>query len=126
MPSVSEIDDQPEAHPHQQSDPRVGGEERHHAEADEHSHDGHERHQRRAEGTRNVRTRPAQDDDAALKARFAPLARALADNEAKIVAELNAAQGQPVDIGGYYRPDAARMAAAMRPSPTFNAALGAL
>ena len=68
----------------------------------------------------------AQDDDAELKARFAPLARALADNEAKIVAELNAAQGQPVDIGGYYRPDAARMAAAMRPSPTFNAALGAL
>jgi isocitrate dehydrogenase len=68
----------------------------------------------------------AQDDDAGLKARFAPLARVLADNEAKIVAELNAAQGQPVDIGGYYRPDAARMAAAMRPSPTFNAALGAL
>jgi len=67
-----------------------------------------------------------QDSDAALKARFAPLAKALADNEAKIVAELNGVQGKPVDIGGYYRPDAERMARAMRPSATFNAALGAL
>jgi len=68
----------------------------------------------------------AQDEDAALKARFAPLARALAENEAKIVAELNGAQGKPVDIGGYYRPDPAKVREAMRPSPTFNAALAAL
>ena len=50
----------------------------------------------------------AQDDDAALKARFAPLAKALAANEAKIVAELDAVQGKPVDIGGYYHPDLAQ------------------
>ena len=68
----------------------------------------------------------AQDADAELKARFAPLAKALTDNEAKIVAELVAVQGKPVDIGGYYRPDEAKMAAAMRPSATFNAALAAL
>jgi isocitrate dehydrogenase len=68
----------------------------------------------------------AQDADAALQARFAPLAHALAENEAKIVAELAAVQGKPVDIGGYYRPDAAKMARAMRPSATFNAALAAL
>ncbi|MDG6347268.1 NADP-dependent isocitrate dehydrogenase [Luteimonas sp. 8-5] len=68
----------------------------------------------------------AQDEDAALKARFAPLAETLAANEEKIVAELVAVQGKPVDIGGYYRPDEAKMAAAMRPSATFNAALAAL
>ena len=68
----------------------------------------------------------AQDEDAALKARFAPLAQALADNEAKIVAELAAVQGAPVDIGGYYRPDMAKTTAAMRPSATFNAALESL
>ncbi|KFN46705.1 isocitrate dehydrogenase [Arenimonas malthae CC-JY-1] len=68
----------------------------------------------------------AQDEDAALKAKFAPLAKALADNEQKIVAELLAVQGQPVDIGGYYRPDPAKVSAAMRPSPTFNAALASL
>jgi isocitrate dehydrogenase len=65
----------------------------------------------------------AQDDDAALKARFAPLAKALADNEAKIVEELVAVQGKAVDIGGYYRPDLAKVAAAMRPSATLNTAL---
>jgi len=65
----------------------------------------------------------AQDDDAALKARFAPLARALADNEQKIVEELIAVQGKAVDIGAYYRPDLAKVAAAMRPSTTFNTAL---
>jgi len=65
----------------------------------------------------------AQDDDAGLKARFEPLARALADNEQKIVEELVAVQGKPVDIGAYYRPDLAKVAAAMRPSTTFNAAL---
>ena len=68
----------------------------------------------------------AQDTDAGLKARFAPLAKALADREAAIIAELNGVQGQPVDIGGYYRPDPEKMARAMRPSATFNAALGAL
>ena len=66
-----------------------------------------------------------QDADAALKARFAPLAKALADNEAKIVAELLAVQGHAVDIGGYYRPDPEKMAAALRPSATLNAALAA-
>src|SRR5690606_27772699 len=68
----------------------------------------------------------AQDEDPALQAKFAPLAKALAENEAKIVAELNGAQGKPVDIGGYYHPDLARTSAAMRPSPTFNASLAAL
>ncbi len=68
----------------------------------------------------------AQDDDAALKARFAPLANALAGNEQKIVEELAAVQGKAVDIGGYYRPDVAKAAAAMRPSATFNDALAAL
>jgi isocitrate dehydrogenase len=66
----------------------------------------------------------ASDRD--LAARFAPLAERLAADEATIVAELNAVQGQPVDIGGYYVPDPARAAAAMRPSPTFNAALASL
>ena len=68
----------------------------------------------------------AQDQDAGLKARFAPLAAALAQDEAKIVAELNGAQGKPVDIGGYYHPDLAKTGTAMRPSATFNAALAAL
>ncbi len=68
----------------------------------------------------------AQDDDAALKARFAPLAKALADSEQAIVGELIAAQGKPVDIGGYYRPDVAKASKAMRPSSTFNTALAAL
>jgi isocitrate dehydrogenase len=68
----------------------------------------------------------AQDADAALKARFAPLAQALAQDEAKIVAELNGVQGRGVDIGGYYRPDMVKVTAAMRPSSTFNAALDAL
>ena len=68
----------------------------------------------------------AQDDDAALKARFAPLAKALSDNEQTIVDELIAVQGKPVDIGGYYRPDVAKASQAMRPSNTLNAALAAL
>ena len=50
----------------------------------------------------------------------------MTENEAKIVAELNGAQGKPVDIGGYYRPNLAKLAAAMRPSATFNEALKAL
>ncbi|BBD78801.1 NADP-dependent isocitrate dehydrogenase [Aerosticca soli] len=68
----------------------------------------------------------AQDEDAALKARFAPLAKALAEHEATIVAELNGVQGHPVDIGGYYHPDLAKVRQAMRPSATFNADLAAL
>ena len=65
----------------------------------------------------------AQTEDTVLQAHFAPLAKALSDNEAKILGELVAAQGKPVDMGGYYHPDAAKTAAAMRPSSTFNAAL---
>jgi isocitrate dehydrogenase len=68
----------------------------------------------------------AQTADPALAARFAPLAERLAADEATIVEELNAVQGRPVDLGGYYAPDPARASAAMRPSPTFNAALTAL
>ncbi|MGN6282833.1 NADP-dependent isocitrate dehydrogenase [Frateuria sp.] len=68
----------------------------------------------------------AQDEDAGLKATFAPLANALADNESTIVAELNGVQGKRVDIGGYYHPDLARTRAAMRPSKTFNDALATL
>ncbi|MDO9218857.1 MAG: NADP-dependent isocitrate dehydrogenase, partial [Lacisediminimonas sp.] len=65
----------------------------------------------------------AQTEDTALQGKFAKLAKALAENEAKIVAELLAVQGKPVDIGGYYLPDPKKMAAVMRPSPTFNAIL---
>ena len=67
-----------------------------------------------------------QNDDAALKAKFAPLAKALTENEVKIVGELNGAQGKPVDIHGYYHPDIKLVSAAMRPSKTFNDALAAL
>ncbi|XYJ91512.1 NADP-dependent isocitrate dehydrogenase [Cupriavidus necator] len=65
----------------------------------------------------------AQSEDAELAAKFAPLARTLTDNEQKIVGELGAVQGQPVDIGGYYMPEADKLSAAMRPSQTLNAAL---
>ncbi len=68
----------------------------------------------------------AQTKDAALQARFKPLAETLAKNEAKINAELIGAQGKPVDTGGYYLPDSAKASAAMRPSATLNAALAAL
>ncbi|MUL76988.1 NADP-dependent isocitrate dehydrogenase [Mycolicibacterium sp. CBMA 226] len=64
-----------------------------------------------------------QTEDAELAAKFAPLAKTLAENEEKIVAELAAAQGSPADIGGYYAPDPEKTAAVMRPSATFNAAL---
>ena len=60
-------------------------------------------------------------DDAELADRFKPVAEALAANEDKIVAELNAAQGAAVEIGGYYQPDDALTTAAMRPSATLNA-----
>jgi len=65
----------------------------------------------------------SQTEDTALASRFAALAATLADNEAKIVSELAAAQGKPAEIGGYYRPDETQMRQAMRPSATFNAAL---
>jgi len=65
----------------------------------------------------------AQDKDADLRGRFASIAQRLADNESSIIDELNAAQGSPVDIGGYYAPDDAKVGDAMRPSPTLNAAL---
>ncbi|HKL20477.1 MAG TPA: NADP-dependent isocitrate dehydrogenase, partial [Tichowtungia sp.] len=68
----------------------------------------------------------AQEDDADLKARFAPLAKTLAENEEKILKELIECQGSPMDIGGYYRPDPALAEAAMRPSETFNAVIAAL
>ena len=62
----------------------------------------------------------AQDEDAALKARFAKVAAAMKENEQKIAAELLAAQGKPVDIGGYYVIDFDKTTAAMRPSATLN------
>ncbi|WP_222566130.1 NADP-dependent isocitrate dehydrogenase [Novilysobacter antarcticus] len=68
----------------------------------------------------------AQDEDAGLKAAFTPLAQALTRDEAKIVAELNGAQGRAVEIGGYYHPDLAKLASAMRPSTLFNEALANL
>ncbi|HEX5307419.1 MAG TPA: NADP-dependent isocitrate dehydrogenase [Dyella sp.] len=67
-----------------------------------------------------------QNEDAALKAIFTPLAKALVEQEATIMAELNGAQGKPVEIGGYYHPDLAKVSEAMRPSPSFNRALAAL
>ncbi len=68
----------------------------------------------------------ARGNSSTLSARFKPLAETLVANEAKIDAELIAAQGKPVDTGGYYLPDAAKTSAAMRPSATLNAALAAL
>ena len=68
----------------------------------------------------------AQTKDAALQARFKPLAEKLTANEAKINAELIGAQGKPVDMGGYYVPDDAKTGAAMRPSATLNGALAGL
>jgi isocitrate dehydrogenase len=68
----------------------------------------------------------AQTKDKDIQARFTPLAKTLADNEAKINAELIAAQGKPVDMGGYYHPDFDKTSKAMRPSATFNAALDAI
>ncbi len=62
----------------------------------------------------------AQTDDAALAEYFAPMAKALADNEAAILAELSAVSGSPADTGGYFRNDDALTAAVMRPSATLN------
>ena len=68
----------------------------------------------------------AQDEDAELKAHFAPLAKALTEQEATIVAELNAVQGKPAEIGGYYRSNPELTSKVMRPSATFNAAIDSL
>lgn len=68
----------------------------------------------------------AQNKDAAMQARFAKIAKALEENEAKITQELLAAQGEPADIGGYYVPDPVKTEHAMRPSPTFNAIIDTL
>jgi len=65
----------------------------------------------------------AQTDDLELQAKFTPLAQTLTEQEKTIVAELNAVQGQPVDIGGYYYPSPEKIKAVMCPSVTFNAAL---
>ncbi len=67
-----------------------------------------------------------QTKDKELQARFVNVAKQLAENEKKIAAELIAAQGKPVDTGGYYQPDRKKTAAAMRPSPTLNAIVEAL
>jgi isocitrate dehydrogenase len=68
----------------------------------------------------------AQDQDPELRDRFQKVARQLAENEVKINAELIGAQGKPVDLGGYYLPDPARTARAMRPSATLNAIVDAI
>ena len=68
----------------------------------------------------------AQNKDQELQARFAKVAQQLGDNEAKINEELIAAQGKPVDMGGYYNPDEALTTKAMRPSATLNAIIDAL
>ncbi len=65
----------------------------------------------------------AQSKDVSLQSRFADLAKKLESQEARIVGELNGAQGKPVDIGGYYHPNPSKTSQAMRPSTTFNAAL---
>jgi isocitrate dehydrogenase len=68
----------------------------------------------------------AQSKDAELQNRFASVAKQLAENEATINTELLAAQGKPVDMGGYYHPDFEKTSRAMRPSPTLNAIIDAL
>jgi isocitrate dehydrogenase len=73
-----------------------------------------------------AQTLAEQDMDSALQERFTEVARKLGENEDKIIAELNNAQGQPADIGGYYRPEPVKAARAMRPSATFNALVDTL
>jgi isocitrate dehydrogenase len=68
----------------------------------------------------------AQDKDKAMQERFLPVAKSLEENEARITEELLAAQGDPVDIGGYYVPDEELATKTMRPSPTFNAIIDAM
>jgi isocitrate dehydrogenase len=71
-------------------------------------------------------TLAAQDKDPELKARFAPVAKALGENAAKIDADLIAVQSRPVDMGGYYHPDKKKVDEAMRPCPALNAIIDAL
>ncbi len=73
-----------------------------------------------------ARALAAQESDAELKARFGDVARKLEENEDRISAELLAAQGEPVDLGGYYAPDPDQTASAMRPSGIFNAIIDAV
>ncbi len=68
----------------------------------------------------------SQSEDTELATHFSGLAKHLTENEQKIVTELNAVQGKAVDIGGYYMVDAKKIAAIMRPSPTFNAAIASV
>ncbi|MCD6259901.1 MAG: NADP-dependent isocitrate dehydrogenase [Helicobacteraceae bacterium] len=68
----------------------------------------------------------AESDNAELAAQFAPVAKALTENEAKIIEELLAVEGKAQDIGGYYHPDDAKAEAAMRPSATLNAIVNAI
>ncbi|MBU0632986.1 NADP-dependent isocitrate dehydrogenase [bacterium] len=68
----------------------------------------------------------AESKDSALAAKFAPIAKALVDNEAKIMEELLSVEGKAQDIGGYYHPDLAKANAAMRPSATLNAIIDAI
>ena len=67
-----------------------------------------------------------QHADEDIQARFIPVAQQLADNEAAIVAELNAVQGAPADLGGYYRPDRELTTRIMRPSATLNAVIDSI
>jgi isocitrate dehydrogenase len=67
----------------------------------------------------------AQTEDTVLQKRFSELSNTLSENEAVIVDELNAAQGNGLDLGGYYHPDETKVNAAMRPSETLNAAISA-
>ncbi|MDK2069109.1 NADP-dependent isocitrate dehydrogenase [Aliarcobacter butzleri] len=66
----------------------------------------------------------AQNVDAELKAEFTPIAKAMTENEEKIVKELTECQGKAVDMGGYYLPDDVKTSAAMRPSATLNSIIG--
>lgn len=66
----------------------------------------------------------AQDDDAEMKAHFGPFAEKLRENEDTIIAEIAEHQGEPVDLGGYYKQDPAKREAAMRPSATLNSIIG--
>ena len=68
----------------------------------------------------------SQTDDSDLQALFTPIANQLEENERKIIEELNAAQGQAVDVGGYYHPDNEKASKAMRPSATLNELIAAL
>ena len=68
----------------------------------------------------------AQDDDAELKAQFAPVAEALSSQEETINRELIEVQGKAVDIGGYYHPDKATTSQVMRPSASWNAVIDSL